>query len=141
MLGAGEEDMQAYDLSRLQKPVYDDLQPAYRDAVVPLGTSAAPEPMSAPRHLRPGERPDVGDFIGDRLRAADDDDALAPADSLRGYDYEGGASSAGSLSSLQTSSSGDLDFDYLNDFGPRFQKLADMYGVGQDNAHDTSSSY
>ena len=129
--------MHAYDLSRLQKPVHDDLQPAYREAVAPLGTSAAPEPMLAPRNARP----DVGDFIGDRLRAADGDEP-GPADSVREYDYEGGASSAGSLSSLQTSSSGDLDFSYLNDFGPRFQKLADMYGVGADgNEHDTSSNY
>ena len=40
-LPPGEEDMHAYDLSRLQKPVADDLQPAYapmRQDVAPLTT-------------------------------------------------------------------------------------------------------
>ena len=99
---------------------------------------AAPEPMSAPRQYNPNDYPNVGDFIGDRLNDADRDPALAPYDSVREYEYEGGGSSAGSLSSLQTSSSGDLDFSYLNDFGPRFQKLADMYGVGGDDDDNSS---
>lgn len=94
--------------------------------------------MSQPRQ-HPTEYPDVGDFIGGRLKDADHDPNLSPYDSVREYEYEGGGSSAGSLSSLQTSSSGDLDFSYLNDFGPRFQKLADMYGVNGDDGDDNSS--
>ena len=42
---------------------------------------------------------------------------------------KGGNSDVGSLSSLNTSSSQeDQDYDYLNDWGPKFSKLANMYG-------------
>ena len=97
----------------------------------------APEPMHDPRMpFQPGENPDVGDFIGSRLNDADKDPNAPPYDSVREYEYEGSGSTAGSLSSIQTSSSGDLDFDYLNDLGPNFQKLADMYGAGQGEEED-----
>ena len=79
----------------------------------------------------------IGDTIGDRLFDADNDPQAPPYDSIREYDYEGGGSSVGSLSSLATSSSGDLEFDYLNDYGPKFRKLADMYGGG--NNEDESN--
>ncbi|ESO86530.1 hypothetical protein LOTGIDRAFT_167053 [Lottia gigantea] len=127
--GAGEEDHDAYDISRLRKP--DDnmsmgkspLDPIPRTRMVGLG-----------RAPRPGEDPDVGGFIDDRLGDADDDPNGPPPDSVCEYAYEGGGSDAGSLSSLNTTSSdGDQDYDYLNDWGPKFAKLADMYGAGQED--------
>lgn len=53
---------------------------------------------------------------------------MPPYDTALIYDYEGEGSLSGSLSSIASGSSdGDQDYDYLNDWGPRFQKLANMY--------------
>ncbi|KAM8890327.1 cadherin-2-like [Synchiropus picturatus] len=129
--GGGEED-QDYDLSQLQQP--DALEPEcvkvgirrlderplHHDHQYPL-RSAAPHPG------------DIGDFIHEGLKAADNDPTAPPYDSLLVFDYEGSGSTAGSLSSLHSSSScSDQDYDYLGDWGPRFRKLADLYGGGDD---------
>lgn len=80
----------------------------------------------------PGTQPDVGDFINDHLDKADTDPNAPPFDDLRNYAYEGGGSTAGSLSSLASGTDdNEQDFDYLNEWGPRFHKLADMYGQGE----------
>jgi len=116
-LFTGEEDQTRYDLSRLRKPDTGDHPSIWPDAhkenAKPLGSSA--------------QRPDIGDFIGDRLNDADGDPNSPPYDVPHNFEYEGGGSDAGSLSSLNTSSSGSQDYDYLNEWGPKFAKLADMY--------------
>ena len=76
----------------------------------------------------------IGDFINDRLGDTDEDPDAPPYDTTRDFQYEGGGSDAGSLSSLNTTSSdADQDYDYLNDWGPKFAKLADMYNTYQDS--------
>uniref|UniRef100_A0A8D0C2D9 Cadherin-4 n=1 Tax=Salvator merianae TaxID=96440 RepID=A0A8D0C2D9_SALMN len=130
--GGGEED-QDYDLSQLQQPenmdhVLNKPNGVRRVDERPIG--AEPQYPIRPVIPHPG---DIGDFINEGLRAADNDPTAPPYDSLLVFDYEGSGSTAGSVSSLNSSSSGDQDYDYLNDWGPRFKKLADMYGGGEDD--------
>lgn len=70
---------------------------------------------------------DIGSFLDDKKRSCDKDNL--PLDDVRHYGYEGDGNSSGSLSSLAScTDEGDLKFNYLSSFGPRFRKLADMYG-------------
>lgn len=50
--------------------------------------------------LMPGQEPNVGMFIEEHKKRADGDPNAPPFDDLRNYAYEGGGSTAGSLSSL-----------------------------------------
>lgn len=47
-----------------------------------------------------GPEPNIGIFIEDHKKRADSDPNAPPFDDLRNYAYEGGGSTAGSLSSL-----------------------------------------
>lgn len=63
---------------------------------------------------------------------ADHDRDGFPYDTLHIYGYEGPESLAGSLSSLESSSTGsNLDYDFLSNWGPRFRTLAELYGVNE----------
>ena len=85
----------------------------------------------------PGDKPDVGDFINERMSDADNDPGAPPHDSVMEFAFEGAGSDAGSLSSLNTSSSADsADYDYLNEWGPKFTRLAEMYGAGLEGEED-----
>ncbi|XP_060040987.1 cadherin-15 isoform X2 [Erinaceus europaeus] len=124
--GGGEEDQDAFDMEQLRHSaelrVRPGRPPLRRDA--PSG-HVRPQP---PRAL-PTSPADIADFISDGLEAADSDPSVPPYDTALIYDYEGDGSVAGTLSSI-LSSLGDEDQDYscLRDWGPRFTRLADLYG-------------
>ncbi|XP_006860165.1 PREDICTED: cadherin-15 [Chrysochloris asiatica] len=127
--GGGEEDQDAYDLSQLR----------HSTELAALGGPLGRPPlrMDAPSGRPPGPPPlllstsptDIAGFIRDGLEAADGDPSVPPYDTALIYDYEGDGSVAGTLSSILSSlGDEDQDYDYLRDWGPRFARLADMYG-------------
>ncbi|XP_053255614.1 cadherin-11 [Podarcis raffonei] len=130
--GGGEEDTEAFDIATLQNP--DGI-----NGFIPR-KDIKPEYQYMPR---PGLRPapnsvDVDDFINTRIQEADNDPTAPPYDSIQIYGYEGRGSVAGSLSSLESATTdSDLDYDYLQNWGPRFKKLADLYG-SKDTFEDDS---
>ncbi|XP_074002738.1 cadherin-6 isoform X3 [Numenius arquata] len=121
--GGGEEDTQAFDIGTLRNPEAMDDNKLRRDIV--------PETLFMPRRTATArDNTDVRDFINQRLKENDTDPTAPPYDSLATYAYEGNGSVAESLSSLESvTTDGDQDYDYLSDWGPRFKKLADMYGA------------
>nr|XP_055162079.1 cadherin-8 [Nyctereutes procyonoides] len=127
--GGGEEDTEAFDIATLQNP----------DGVSGLAPrrDVKPELQLLPRR-GPGAGPggvDVDEFISVRLHEADSDPAAPPYDSIQVYGYEGRGSAAGSLSSLGSGASdSDQSFDYLSDWGPRFQRLGELYAGGAGDA-------
>nr|XP_028595495.1 cadherin-5 isoform X3 [Podarcis muralis] len=73
---------------------------------------------------------EMGIMIEMKKDEADNDGDLLPYDTLHIYGYEGAESIAESLSSLGSGSSdSDIDYDFLNDWGPRFKMLAELYGL------------
>ncbi|NXN37340.1 CADH9 protein, partial [Rhinoptilus africanus] len=127
--GGGEEDTQAFDIGALRNPEAREESKIRRDVI--------PETIFQIRRTAPlWENIDVQDFIHRRLKENDSDPAAPPYDSLATYAYEGNDSIANSLSSLESlTTEGNQDYDYLSDWGPRFKKLADMYG-GEDSDRD-----
>uniref|UniRef100_A0A182N926 Cadherin n=1 Tax=Anopheles dirus TaxID=7168 RepID=A0A182N926_9DIPT len=120
--GGGERDAE-YDLTVLQAP------PIYLDK--PYGSELRQKEATT-------EVPDIGAFLTDKKDACDKDADAYPIDDVRHYAYEGDGNSTGSLSSLAScTDEGDLKFNYLSNFGPRFRKLADMYG---EEPSDTDSN-
>ncbi|KAF3828819.1 hypothetical protein GH733_004725 [Mirounga leonina] len=128
--GGGEEDTQAFDIGTLRNPEAIEDSKLRRDIV--------PEALFLPRRTPAArDNTDVRDFINQRLKENDTDPTAPPYDSLATYAYEGTGSVANSLSSLESvTTDGDQDYDYLSDWGPRFKKLADMYG-GLDSDKDS----
>lgn len=144
----------AYDINQLRHPELFSPRakpPVRRDA--PLSSATPP----APRKL-PNSPSDIEDFINEvgmgsgaplnlgpppsplgltvapppspqGLEAADNDPSVPPYDTALIYDYEGSGSVASPLSSIVSSlTDEDQDYDYLSEWGPRFRRLADLYG-------------
>ncbi|XP_053549147.1 cadherin-15 [Bombina bombina] len=125
--GGGEEDQDGFDMNRLRNPEMSE-PPSPR--LKPPIRRDAPYSQTLPRYpRRPTNKPsDIADFINDGLQAADADPSVPPYDTALIYDYEGEGSVVGSLSSiLSTEEDSDQEYDYLQEWGPRFRRLADMY--------------
>ncbi|KAJ9588062.1 hypothetical protein L9F63_018580, partial [Diploptera punctata] len=124
--GGGEGDMTGYDLNVLRLMYDSDGQPILNK-----------EPVKMAPLGRGEEQPDIGRFLDGKKKGCDNDPETNPFDDVRHYAYEGDGNTTGSLSSLASGTDeGDLNFDYLSNFGPRFRKLADMYGEDPSDEED-----
>ncbi|XP_062326579.1 cadherin-5 [Osmerus eperlanus] len=125
--GGGEMDTNGYDVSILTSARHDG-------SMMCQGPS-----LYAMVQRPPACKGDMAVMIEVKKDEADHDRDGIPYDTLHIYGYEGPESLAGSLSSLDNSStSSNLDYDFLQDWGPRFRPLAELYGV---DGPDTYSPY
>ncbi|KAF3698480.1 Cadherin-7 Precursor [Channa argus] len=106
--GGGEEDTEAFDMSALRHLKKINQGPLRLES-------------------RMEKNQMFEKFIKNRLREADLELKAPPYDSLQTFVFEGSGSAAESLSSLSSSDS-EKDYSFLKEWGPRFKKLADLYG-------------
>uniref|UniRef100_A0A673CRN4 Cadherin domain-containing protein n=1 Tax=Sphaeramia orbicularis TaxID=375764 RepID=A0A673CRN4_9TELE len=119
--GGGEEDTHAFDMGTLRNPKVVKENMFRRDV--------KPEMKRSPRPPVSQDSADIRDFINQRLKEHDVDNSAPPYDSLATYAYEGDGSVAESLSSIDSLAvDHEEDYDYLNDWGPRFKTLAGIFG-------------
>ncbi|KAK3085130.1 hypothetical protein FSP39_024880, partial [Pinctada imbricata] len=125
--GAGDEDYQGFDISVISKPTnHNTMSRPDRPRDLIVKENVQQQGSVQPNQLR--------GFIKDRLSEAEDDPGAPPYDTLREFAYEGSGSDAGSLSSIETTTSGgSQDYDYLHNWGPKFARLADMYNTYEDS--------
>ncbi|XP_041103123.1 cadherin-7-like isoform X1 [Polyodon spathula] len=118
----GEQDTEAFDVVTLRSHTK-------RKEPTPRNDMTARIRMSLRQSLRIGPDDDVfREFILERLHEADTDPCAPPYNSLQTYAFEGDGSVAGSLSSLESGSTDtDENYEYLSNWGPRFQRLASIY--------------
>ncbi|XP_065118799.2 cadherin-18 [Paramisgurnus dabryanus] len=135
--GGGEEDTEAFDIIALRNPAAAEELKFRRDVrpeCVRSGSSRRPPRRLRHDHLSPTSldidaETDVGEFIKQRVAEADQDTSIPPYDSLQTYAYEGQGSPAGTISSLGSAGAhSEQSYDFLDEWGPEFQKLAELYG-------------
>lgn len=133
--GGGEEDTEAFDIAAMWNPreAHHHLSKMRQDMLPEIESLSRYVPQACV--MGGGRESNVHGYVLAKLLEADMDPCAPPYDSLQTYAYEGEGSVAESLSSLQSGTSNtDHEYDYLNDWGPRFKKLAEMYGVLETNA-------
>lgn len=115
--GGGEMDTNSFDIS-----VLNSLR---TKGARPLRVTDCPPVYAQVR--KPDDN--MGTVVRMKKDEADGDRDGLPYDTLHVYGYEGADSVAESLSSLDVSSvDSEQDYDFLNDWGPRFHMLAELYG-------------
>ncbi|XP_060921065.1 cadherin-20-like [Labrus mixtus] len=135
--GGGEEDTEAFDIGAMWNPREAHHHPGGKmrqDMLPEIESLSRYVPQACVMGGGSGDS-NVHGYVLAKLLEADVDPCAPPYDSLQTYAYEGEGSVAESLSSLQSGgSNADHEYDYLNDWGPRFKKLAEMYGVLETNS-------
>ncbi|KAM5220856.1 cadherin-19 isoform 2-T2 [Hipposideros larvatus] len=121
--GGGEEDTEAFDIAELRSSAVVRARKSRRSTTAEIRSLYRQSLQVGP------DSAIFRKFILEKLEEADTDPCAPPFDSLQTYAYEGTGSLAGSLSSLGSAASDqDENYDYLNELGPRFKRLACMFG-------------
>ncbi|XP_054622011.1 cadherin-7a [Dunckerocampus dactyliophorus] len=127
--GGGEEDTEAFDMVALRNLNVIRDPSVRRDVTPDTPTFFQYTAPSRPAYKSLPDNVVFREFIWERLKDADVDPSAPPYDSLQTYAFEGSGSVADSLSSLESlSTDSEQNYDYLSNWGPRFKKLADLYG-------------
>ncbi|XP_069469754.1 cadherin-20 [Ambystoma mexicanum] len=121
--GGGEEDTEAFDIAAMWNPRETHMGKTRQDMQPEIETLSRYVPQDCRMESS------VHNYVLAKLYEADIDPCSPPFDSLQTYMFEGNGSVADSLSSLHSASTdSDQSYDYLTDWGPRFKRLAEMYG-------------
>ncbi|NWT65859.1 CADN protein, partial [Prunella himalayana] len=139
--GGGERDQNAYDIDELKKPLHKIPRSSLRAAAPHSRTPTGPKRDSLPKHAHQKQSisavtsiPDFKEYVSQIIRDADNDLKSLPADTVHFYCLEGQCSLAGSLSSLDSiSGDEDLNYDCLQEWGSKFEKLKELYAVSNEN--------
>ncbi|XP_042624010.1 cadherin-12-like [Cyprinus carpio] len=132
--GGGEEDTHAFDMGTLRNPKVIKENMFRRDVKPELG-------LCPRRPVASQNSADISNFISLRLQEHEGDTSAPPYDSLATYAYEGEGSVAESLSSIESvKGETEEDYDYLNEWGPRFKTLAGIFGERSESQSDVTSS-
>nr|XP_057916558.1 cadherin-18-like isoform X1 [Doryrhamphus excisus] len=131
--GGGEEDTEAFDIIALRNPAAAE-ELKFRRDVRPEGRQLCGGHRG---HRSPSlelDEVDVHEFIKQRLVEANMDTSGPPYDSLQTYAYEGQGSPTGSISPLDSlGTQSEQDYHYLDNWGPQFQRLAELYAEADSN--------
>ncbi|XP_045706043.1 cadherin-19 isoform X1 [Phyllostomus hastatus] len=121
--GGGEDDTEAFDIGELKSGAILRERKPRKTPAGELGSLYRQSLQVGPDNAI------IREFILEKLREANTDPCAPPFDSLQTYAFEGTGSLAESLSSLGSASSDqDDNYDYLHELGPRFKRLACMFG-------------
>uniref|UniRef100_A0A3P9H0A5 Cadherin 24, type 2b n=1 Tax=Oryzias latipes TaxID=8090 RepID=A0A3P9H0A5_ORYLA len=117
--GGGEADTAAFDIAALQNAPHSSRSRGYR--TLDSRNIGPPGPGAPSLALR------VGEFLRLRLAQVTFDPSQPPYDSVQIYGLEGTGSRAGSLSSLESEGEKEDWGAGLEEWGPQFQKLAQLF--------------
>ncbi|NXY89018.1 CADN protein, partial [Alcedo cyanopectus] len=135
--GGGEHDRNAYNIDELKKPLRTIPHISLSATAPPSRTPTGSKRDSLPKHAHQNQPlsavtsiPDFKEYVSQIIWDVDNDLQSLPADTMHFYCSEGQGSPAGSLSSLDSSSDDeDLDDGCLQEWGPKFEKLKELYEV------------
>lgn len=131
----------AYNIDKLKKPLHTIPHFSLRAAASHFRTHTGPKRDSLTKHAHQKQStsavisvPDLKEYISQIILNADNDLQSLPADTIHVYCLEGQCSLAGSLSSLDSSSGGeDLNYDCLQEWGSKFDKLKELYNISNEH--------